>query len=109
MINVLLVCNQGTSISMFIKKITDYAQGKGIETAVEAVAFVKVPDLVDKTDIMLIGPQARHLYKKMQSEYGAKIPVIQVMDMASFGLLKADKIFDAAYKEYSVKAGSAPV
>jgi len=103
MLNILLVCNQGTSISMFIKKITDYAQGKGIETAVEAVSFVKVPDFIDKTDILLIGPQARHLYKKMQSEYGEKVKVIQVMDMASFGLLKADKIFDAAYKEYAAK------
>jgi PTS system cellobiose-specific IIB component len=104
MLNILLVCNQGTSISMFIKRISDYASGKGIETSVDAVSFVDMDAYADKTDILLIGPQARYQYKKMQAEYGEKISVIQVIDMASFGLLKADKVFDEAYKEYISKA-----
>ena len=103
MLNILLVCNQGTSISMFIKRITEYAKGKGVETSVDAIAFTNMKSYADKTDILLIGPQARHLYKKMQSEYGDMISVIQVIDMASFGLLKADKVFDEAYKEYMSK------
>jgi len=88
---------------MFIKKIGDYAKGKGIETSVDAVSFANVGSLADRADMMLIGPQARHLLKKMQSEYGEKIPVIQVIDMASFGLVKADKVFDTAYSEYMKK------
>jgi PTS system cellobiose-specific IIB component len=88
---------------MFIKKIGDYAKGKGIETHVDAVAFTSMDALAGKADILLIGPQARHLLKKMQTEYGDIIPVIQVIDMASFGLLKADKVFDEAYKEYAAK------
>ena len=101
MLNVLLVCNQGTSVSMLTKKIEDYARGKGVDVHADAVSFVNVGGLASKTDIILLGPQARHLLKKMQSEYGDKVRVIQVIDMSSFGLLKADKIFDAAYKAYT--------
>jgi len=89
---------------MFIKKIGEYAKGKGIETTVDAISFAQMGAYADKTDILLIGPQARHLLKKMQKEYGDKIPVIQVIDMASFGLVKADKVFEEAYKEYTTKS-----
>ena len=101
MLNILLICNQGTSVSMLPKKIVDYAKGIGVEAHAEAASFVNMSNLAAKTDILLIGPQARHLLKKMQAEYGDKIPVIQVIDMMSFGLLKADKIFDTAYKAYT--------
>jgi len=88
---------------MFVKKIEEYARGKGIEAHADAISFVNMHAYASKTDILLIGPQARYMYKKMQSEYGDSIPVIQVIDMASFGLVKADKVFDEAYKEYIVK------
>jgi PTS system cellobiose-specific IIB component len=88
---------------MFIKRISDYARGKGIETNVDAISFVDMDAYADNTDILLIGPQARYQYKNMQNKYGDKISVIQVIDMASFGLLKADKVFNEAYIEYTAK------
>ena len=103
MIKILLICNQGTSVSMLPKKIEDYAKGKGVDVHADAASFVNVENYVDQTDIMLIGPQARYLLKKMQNEYGDKVPVIQVINMLDFGLLKADKIFDEAYAAYSAR------
>ena len=103
MLTISLICNLGMSTSMLIQKLVDYAKTKDIETDVDALPFDKLGDRIDRTDILLIGPQVRHLFKKLQAEYGDRIPVIQVMDMSSYALLKADKIFDEAYKEYTAK------
>ena len=103
MLTISLICNLGMSTSMLTQKMKDYAKGKGIETDVDALPFDKMGSRIDRTDILLIGPQVRHLFKKLQAEYGDKVPVIQVMNMSNYALLKADKLFDEAYAEYCKK------
>ena len=103
MLVISLICNLGMSTSMLINKMSEYAKSKGIETDIDALPFGKLGTRIDKTDILLIGPQVRHLLKKMQAEYGEKIPVIQVINMSHYALLKAAEIFDVAYEEYIKK------
>ena len=103
MLTVSLVCNLGMSTSMLVKKMAEYAKKKGIEADIDAMPFDKMGARVDRTDILLLGPQVRHLLKKLQSEYGDKIPVIQVMNMSHYALIKAGEIFDGAYAEYTKK------
>lgn len=103
MLTISLICNLGMSTSMLVKKMTEYANEKGIEADVDAMPFDRMGDRIAKTDILLIGPQVRHLLKKLQAEYGDKIPVIQVMNMSHYALLKAGEIFDDAFAEYNKK------
>ena len=88
---------------MLVKKIADYAKGLGIETDIDAVPFGNMGKRIDRTDIMLLGPQVRHLFKKYSAEYGDKIPVIQVMNMSDYAMVKGKEIFDGAYSEYQQK------
>jgi len=88
---------------MLIDKMTAYAKEKGIEADVDALPFDKMGSRIDRTDILLLGPQVRHLLKKLQAEYGAKVPVIQVMNMSNYALVKAGEIFNEAYAEYTKK------
>ena len=88
---------------MLVKRITDYASTLDIETDVDAVPFGNLGDRIDRTDILLIGPQVRYLLKKFTAEYGSKIPVIQVMNMSHYALVKAKEIFDEAYSQYKEK------
>ena len=88
---------------MLVTKMTDYAKGLGIETDIDAVPFGNMGERINRTDILLIGPQVRHLFKKFSAEYGGKIPVIQVMDMSKYALVKGKEIFDDAYSEYKQK------
>jgi len=88
---------------MLVKKIGEYASGLGIETDVDATPFGNMGDRINRTDILLIGPQVRHLYKKYAAEYSDKIPVIQVMNMSHYALVKGKEIFDEAYAEYQQK------
>ena len=103
MLTISLICNLGMSTSMLVKKMTDYASEKGIEADIDAMPFDRMGNRIDRTDIILLGPQVRHLYKKMQAEYGGKIPVIQVMNMSHYALVRAGEIFEDAYAEYNKK------
>jgi PTS system cellobiose-specific IIB component len=88
---------------MLVKKMTDYAKTLSIETDIDAVPFGNMGERIKRTDIMLLGPQVRHLLKKYSVEYGDKIPVIQVMNMSDYALVKGKEIFDGAYSEYQKK------
>ena len=103
MLVISLICNLGMSTSMLIKKMTEYAAQKGIETDIDALPFDRLDGRIEKTDILLIGPQVRHLYKKLFEQYGEAIPVIEVMNMSDYALLKVDRIFDSAYEVYRNK------
>ena len=91
---------------MLVKKMVDYAGGLGIETDIDATPFGNLGERINHTDILLIGPQVRHLYKKFSVEYAGKIPVIQVMNMSSYALVKAKEIFEEAYAEFQEKTKS---
>ena len=91
---------------MLVKKMADYANVLGIETDIDATPFGNLGERINRTDILLIGPQVRHLLKKFTIEYGDKIPVIQVMNMSNYALVKAKEIFDEAYSEFKQKTNS---
>jgi len=91
---------------MLVKKITDYAASIGVETDVDATPFGNLGERINRTDILLIGPQVRHLFKKFSAEYDGKIPVIQVMNMSNYALVKGKEIFEEAYTEYKQKTNS---
>jgi len=91
------------STSMLVRKMAEYAKEKGIEADIDALPLDKMGSRIDRTDILLIGPQVRYLLKKLQIEYGNKVPVIQVMNMSHYALLKVSNIFDEAYAEYIKK------
>ena len=91
---------------MLVKKMADYAKEIGIETDIDATPFGNLGERINRTDVLLIGPQVRHLYKKFSAEYDGKIPVIQVMNMSHYALVKAKEIFDAAFTEYQEKTKS---
>ena len=103
MLTISMICNLGMSTSMLVKKMTEYANEKGIETDIDATPFDKIGERVNRTDILLIGPQIRHLYKKIAAEYGDRIPVIQVINMSHYAMLRAKEVFDTAYAEYQEK------
>lgn len=103
MLVITIICNLGMSTSMLVDKMAAYAKGKSIETDIEARAFQRIEDRIGRTDILLIGPQVRHLAKKFEEGYGSKIPVIQVINMQDYAMLRVEKIFDQAYGVYLEK------
>ncbi|TDW26100.1 PTS system cellobiose-specific IIB component [Breznakia blatticola] len=92
MINVLLACNAGVSTAMMEKKIAEEAKRRNIELIVNAASVSRIESFVKDNDIIVLGPQVRFASKKIEKEY-PDIPVY-VIEMADFGMMRADNVLD---------------
>ena len=107
MLTITLLCNLGMSTSMLVEKMKEVATAKGLSVDIDALPFDKVDNRITKTDILLLGPQVRYLLTKFQKEYGDAIPVIQVMNMTDYALVKGDKILNDALSTYEANKSKA--
>jgi PTS system cellobiose-specific IIB component len=96
MLIITLLCNLGMSTGMLIDKIKEAAEAKGIEVDVDAAPFDKAGDRLDRTDILLLGPQVRYHMPRFQKDYGGKIPVIDTIDFTDYALVNGQKILNEA-------------
>ncbi len=94
MINVTLICSLGMSTSMLVDKMVKYGKEHNLDVDVDALPFDRMGDRINHTDVLLLGPQIRHLLKQFQTNYADKISVIDVIDMQDYALLRVDKIFE---------------
>jgi len=100
MLVITLLCNLGMSTSMLVDKIKAAAEGKGLEVDVDAAPFDKAGDRLEKTDILLLGPQVRYHLPRFQKDYGGKIAVIDTIDFTDYALINGEKILNNAYGKY---------
>lgn len=103
MLTITLLCNLGMSTSMLIGSMTEAAKDKGLPVDINALPFDKIGDRINNTDILLLGPQVRYLLSKFQKEYAEIIPVIEVMNMSDYALVKGEKILNEALIKYKAK------
>ena len=92
MVTITLLCSLGMSTSMLVDKMVDYAKKEGIEVDIDALAFDRADMRLEKTDILLFGPQVRHLLPKFKEKYNGKIPVIDTINISDYGLINGEKI-----------------
>ncbi len=92
MITITLLCNLGMSTGMLVDKMIDSAKAQGIEADIEAMAFDHADARLEKTDILLFGPQIRHLLPKFKTKYEGKIPVIGAISASDYGLMNGEKV-----------------
>lgn len=100
MLTITLICNLGMSTSMLVDKMSEVAKAKGLAVDIDALPFDKIDSRIDHTDILLLGPQVRYLLGKFQKEYGSIVPVIEVMNMADYALVKGEKMLEEAISKY---------
>lgn len=79
---------------MLVNNMSDVAKSKGIEVNIDALAFDKADARLENTDILLFGPQIRHLLPKFKKQYDGKIPVIETINISDYGLIRGEKILN---------------
>lgn len=94
MVNILLVCSAGMSTSMMVKKMQEAAVKKGIEANIWAVGDAESASNAPKADVIMLGPQVRFLKSKMEATAGDK--PVAVIDMAAYGMMNGEKVFEQA-------------
>ncbi|MBQ9616108.1 MAG: PTS sugar transporter subunit IIB [Selenomonadaceae bacterium] len=96
--NIYLVCNAGMSTSILVQKMQEAAKKKGLEDAhIEAFSVEVLDRKADSADVVLLGPQIRHMLGDVQKSMNGKCPV-EVIDMRDYGMMRGDKVLDKALK-----------
>lgn len=92
---ILLVCNAGMSTSMLVLKMEKAAEAKGIEIEVKALPITEAEKEADEWDVVMLGPQVRHVEKKLKS---VTTTPVEVINMRDYGMMNGEKVLDAALK-----------
>lgn len=95
--NIMLVCNAGMSTSLLVKKMQDYAKKENIEVHIWASSLAEVDENVQKNkiDIILVGPQVKHMVGKLEEKYSDKFPISDI-NMLDYGRMNGEKVLEDA-------------
>lgn len=93
--NILLVCAAGMSTSLLVNKMKEAAKVKGIEVDIKALPVSECASVVDKIDIVLLGPQVRFQKAQVDEIVKGRIPV-EVIDMRLYGTMNGQAVLERA-------------
>ena len=93
---ILLACSAGMSTSMLEKNIRDYMEQNGIKGKVEAHGSEVAKGMIDKYDIVLLGPQVRFMLSTFKQLAG-DTPV-EVIQAADYAMAKGENVYKFAEK-----------
>ena len=68
--NIYLVCNAGMSTSILVKKMQDAAKNQEFDVNIEAFSVEILDEKVDSADVILLGPQIRHMLPDVKKMVG---------------------------------------
>lgn len=91
---IVLLCSQGASTSMLMKKIREAAADEGFECTVEAHAVGDVKEYAD-ADAILLGPQVRFQLAAVKGQVSCPVDVI---DMTAYGTMNGKAALAQAKK-----------
>lgn len=94
---ILLACNAGMSTSLLVSNMQKYAKEIGIEVMIEAMPVLQAEKSWQDWDIILLGPQVRHVIGKFKETVHDQIPVL-VIDMRDYGLMNGKNVLNTALK-----------
>lgn len=92
-----LFCSAGMSTSMLASKMQDVAKANNLPVEVKAFSHSKIEQIVaeQNPDVILLGPQVKHLYKETAENYQSTCPVA-VIDADDYGMMRGDKVLKSA-------------
>ncbi|MCM1233890.1 MAG: PTS sugar transporter subunit IIB [Ruminococcus flavefaciens] len=98
-LKITLACSGGMSTSILCTRIKKAAEARGYtDVECNAYAETKLEKVVEGSDIILIGPQIRHLFDKISKRI-PNIP-IEIIDMKDYGMMNGEKIFAELCQKY---------
>ena len=95
--NIYLVCKAGMSTSILVRKMQEAAAKDNLDVHIEAFSVEILDEKVDTADVVLLGPQIRHMLNDVRKVVAEKCPV-DVIDMRDYGMIRGDKVLARALK-----------
>ncbi len=79
---IMLACHAGISTSLIVEKMKEAAAAEGKDYTIWAVEQDRVEQELGNFDILMLGPQVRHIQRKIQRIVGDDVPVVVINAMA---------------------------
>ena len=80
--NIMLACLAGMSTSLVVNKMREAAKEQGKDYKIWAVDTGQIPGEMGNFDVLLLGPQVRHLMKKVEGTVNGAVPVAVINPVA---------------------------
>ncbi len=94
--NIFLVCNAGMSTSILVKKMQETAEKQGLtDSHIEAFSVEVLDQRAAEADVVLLGPQIRHMKNDVEKIIAGRCPV-EVINMQDYGMIRGDKVLAKA-------------
>ena len=80
--NIMLACAAGMSTSLVVSKMREAAKEQGKDYKIWAVEQGQVASEIGNFDVLLLGPQIRHMERKLVQTVNGAAPVAVINPMA---------------------------
>lgn len=94
--NILLICAGGLSTSLLVTKMKEYAQGIGEMPVIEAHPAGHLGELIERFDIVFLGPQIAHKFDSIKKEFGDMGKPITMIEPMDYGLCRGKEVYEKA-------------
>ena len=94
---IMLACAAGMSTSLVVSKMQEAAKNQGKDYKIWAIEQGQIQDELGNFDVLLLGPQVRHIMRKVQKIVDGKAP-IAVIDAVAYGRCDGASVLAQAEK-----------
>ncbi len=96
-----LFCSAGMSTSLLASRMQKVANQHNLDIEIKAFSDKEMGLIIQEynPDLILLGPQVRHIYERVNQEYGSKTPVM-VIDAKDYGEVNGERVLKVAIKTY---------
>lgn len=81
---IMLACHAGISTSLLVSRMQEAAKAEGKDHTIWAVEQDRIPEELGNFDILMLGPQVRHIMRRVKGIVGDSAPVV-VIDPPAYG------------------------
>ena len=92
---IMLACNAGMSTSLVVSKMQEAAAEQGKDYKIWAVEQGEIQEELGNFDVLLLGPQVRHIQKRINNLVGDQGKVA-VIDPVAYGMCDGKKVLAQA-------------
>lgn len=102
-----LFCDNAMSTSLLASRMQKVADANKLPLEVKAFSQTQLEEIITqyKPDAVLLGPQVKHIYEKVQEKYGRYGMPIFVIDPDDYGQMNGERVLKRAL--LAIKKGTA--
>ncbi|CUH95286.1 hypothetical protein P22_1356 [Propionispora sp. 2/2-37] len=93
--NIYVICNAGMSTSVLVKRMRSAAGEKKLNVNIEAFSVEVLDKIKAEADVILVGPQIRHMLPKIKEIVKSQCPV-EMISMADYGMINGARVLEQA-------------